>query len=266
VYVVNYEKSDSSTVTIAVTGGTGAGSYAYNAVVTVNATSENFSHWIDDLGQVVSYNEQYSFTAVENRTLTAVDGTPTPTPIVSMIDVTGIRSGYNSYLGQYELPAGYDFIEAGFLYSSVYVNNLTIDTPNVQMVQSSAFTSSTNEFLRSATTSDSRLVRAYLVAKQGENAAVTYYSSVSTPEDNTGLMIWEAYPAGGNTGATYNRDFVVLYNGTNASINLNGYSIQYASSTGTTFAVKATLTGTIASKGIMLLQIPQQVQMVAHYQ
>ena len=39
------------------------------------------------------------------------------------------------------------------------------------------------------------------------------------------------YGAGGNTGATYNRDYVELYNPTDAAVDLDGLSVQYRSAT-----------------------------------
>ncbi|WP_027377378.1 putative Ig domain-containing protein [Kaistella palustris] len=47
------------------------------------------------------------------------------------------------------------------------------------------------------------------------------------------LVISQIYGAGGNSGATYNRDYVELYNPTNSAISLNGYTLQYASASGT---------------------------------
>src|SRR4051794_16471362 len=49
----------------------------------------------------------------------------------------------------------------------------------------------------------------------------------------TGLVISQVYGAGGNSGATYNSDYVELFNPTAAPISLNGWSIQYASAAGT---------------------------------
>ena len=46
-------------------------------------------------------------------------------------------------------------------------------------------------------------------------------------------MITEVYGGGGNSGATYNADFVELYNASNAPISLGGRSLQYRAS-GTT--------------------------------
>ena len=61
---------------ITVVNGTGAGTYKQNDVVTVvaNAASEGnkFSHWEDDAGNILSYNEKYQFYAAKEITVTAV--------------------------------------------------------------------------------------------------------------------------------------------------------------------------------------------------
>ncbi|MDZ4196017.1 MAG: endonuclease, partial [Candidatus Izemoplasmatales bacterium] len=61
---------------------------------------------------------------------------------------------------------------------------------------------------------------------------------------NTPVVIYEIYGGGGNSGAIYNYDYVILYNTTSLSINLGGYSIQYSSATGTSYTATA-LTGSI---------------------
>ncbi|MCD1116115.1 lamin tail domain-containing protein [Chryseobacterium turcicum] len=43
----------------------------------------------------------------------------------------------------------------------------------------------------------------------------------------------QIYANGGNSGATYNRDFVVLFNKTSSAVNMSGWSIQYGSATST---------------------------------
>src|SRR3954468_10002730 len=49
----------------------------------------------------------------------------------------------------------------------------------------------------------------------------------------TGLVISQVYGGGGNANATYTHDFVELFNPTSASVSLEGWSLQYASATGT---------------------------------
>ena len=51
----------------------------------------------------------------------------------------------------------------------------------------------------------------------------------------THLVIAEIYGGGSNTGAAYANDYVMLYNPTAAAISLSGYSLQYASSAGTSW-------------------------------
>jgi len=46
------------------------------------------------------------------------------------------------------------------------------------------------------------------------------------------VVISQVYGGGGNTGATYNQDFVELFNATSAPVDISGWSIQYASATG----------------------------------
>ncbi|MBA2384320.1 MAG: ExeM/NucH family extracellular endonuclease [Actinobacteria bacterium] len=69
----------------------------------------------------------------------------------------------------------------------------------------------------------------------------------------TGVVISQVYGGGGNSGATYTNDFIELYNPTAASIPLTGWSVQYASSGGTTWQ-RTDLTGSIAAGGRYLIQ------------
>ncbi|KMQ59885.1 hypothetical protein ACM39_18155 [Chryseobacterium sp. FH2] len=50
---------------------------------------------------------------------------------------------------------------------------------------------------------------------------------------NAQVTIAQVYANGGNSGATYNRDFVVLFNKTAAAVNIAGWSLQYGSATST---------------------------------
>lgn len=47
------------------------------------------------------------------------------------------------------------------------------------------------------------------------------------------VVISQIYGAGGNNGATYTHDFVELFNRGNAAVTMTGYTLQYASATGT---------------------------------
>jgi hypothetical protein len=50
------------------------------------------------------------------------------------------------------------------------------------------------------------------------------------------LVISQVYAGGGNSGATYVNDYVELFNRGSATVDLSGWSVQYATSTGTTWS------------------------------
>ncbi|MGI9089766.1 MAG: DNA/RNA non-specific endonuclease [Gemmatimonadaceae bacterium] len=86
-------------------------------------------------------------------------------------------------------------------------------------------------------------------------AATPTTSSVVTSAVSAtgGVVVSQLYGGGGNAGATYKNDYIELYNAGTADVSLTGYSVQYASSAGTTWQVTS-LTGTIASGHYYLVQ------------
>ena len=58
-------------------------------------------------------------------------------------------------------------------------------------------------------------------------------ASAAAVASDSGLVISQVYGSGGNSGAPFRNDFVELFNASNAAISLNGFSVQYASATGT---------------------------------
>ncbi len=71
------------------------------------------------------------------------------------------------------------------------------------------------------------------------------------------VVISQVFGAGGNSSASggtapYKKDFIELYNPTDEPIDLNGWSVQYGSSGGSTWQVTA-LTGTIGAHGYYLI-------------
>jgi 5'-nucleotidase len=67
------------------------------------------------------------------------------------------------------------------------------------------------------------------------------------------VVISEVYGGGGNSGATLKRDFIELYNNSDSAVDLSTWSVQYASSTGTTWTNKTNLSGSIPAKGYFLI-------------
>ena len=60
------------------------------------------------------------------------------------------------------------------------------------------------------------------------------------------VVVSQVYGGGGNSGATYANDFVELFNRGSSSIDLSGWSVQYATASGTSWQV-TTLSGTLAA-------------------
>lgn len=79
----------------------------------------------------------------------------------------------------------------------------------------------------------------------------------TTSAVTTHLMIAEVYAGGGNSGAVYTHDYVVLYNPTDSPVNLSGWSVQYASAGGTfgtSVSVLTSLSGSISSGGYFIIR------------
>lgn len=67
------------------------------------------------------------------------------------------------------------------------------------------------------------------------------------------VVINEVYGGGGNSGSTYRQDFIELYNNGATAVDLSGWSVQYASAAGTTWA-KTNLVGSIPANSYYLIQ------------
>src|SRR5881296_3169343 len=65
---------------------------------------------------------------------------------------------------------------------------------------------------------------------------------------STSIVISQVYGGGGNSGATLRNDFIELFNRGSAPASLNGWSVQYASTTGTTWQ-KTNLTSVTLAPG-----------------
>ncbi|MBF4695769.1 S-layer homology domain-containing protein [Fusibacter ferrireducens] len=83
--------------------------------------------------------------------------------------------------------------------------------------------------------------------------------SIPVSADNASIanhvIISQIYGGGGNSGALYSNDFIELYNPTNSAIDLNGWSVQYSSSTKYTYGSNiTTLSGSIGAGEYYLIQ------------
>ncbi len=69
-------------------------------------------------------------------------------------------------------------------------------------------------------------------------------ASTSIAEASSSIVISQVYGGGANSGAMFRNDFVELFNRSSASVSIEGWTIQYASSTGSSWD-RTRLTGSI---------------------
>jgi 5'-nucleotidase len=99
----------------------------------------------------------------------------------------------------------------------------------------------------------SRRLAPLLAGSLGLAALATGVTLAPAYAASPGLVISEVYGGGGNSGATYTHDFIELQNPTDAAISVDGMSVQYRSSTGTTAQVTE-LSGSVPANGHYLVQ------------
>lgn len=68
------------------------------------------------------------------------------------------------------------------------------------------------------------------------------------------IVISQVYGGGGNKGAVYKNDFIELYNPTSEAVSLEGWSVQYASGTGSFGSAKTDLSGQIEAYSYYLIE------------
>jgi DNA/RNA endonuclease G (NUC1) len=69
------------------------------------------------------------------------------------------------------------------------------------------------------------------------------------------IVISQVYGGGGNSGAPYNRDFVELFNRGREAVDISGWTVQYASASGSTWQVTTLPAGSIQPGGYYLVQL-----------
>src|SRR6266436_4088600 len=85
--------------------------------------------------------------------------------------------------------------------------------------------------------------------------AVFVYAAIFGPL-HAQVVISQVYGGGGNSGATFKNDFIEVFNRGNAAVDLTGWSVQYASSSGISWQV-TNLSGTIGAGHYYLIQESQ---------
>ena len=96
----------------------------------------------------------------------------------------------------------------------------------------------------------------YAVVVTNDYGSVTSAPAILTVNSGTAanIVISQIYGGGGNSGSTHRNDYVELFNPGGTAASVAGWSVQYASASGTGWAV-ANLTGTIPAGGYYLVQL-----------
>jgi len=108
-----------------------------------------------------------------------------------------------------------------------------------------------NATIAAGTAAGSKSLPVSVSDAQSRTAATTIALTVGNPASVT---ISQVYGGGGNSGAPYTNDYIELYNRTASPINLTGWSVQYASATGTAWNNLTILAGTIQPHTYFLIQ------------
>ena len=77
---------------------------------------------------------------------------------------------------------------------------------------------------------------------------------VPSPATDSRVVISQAFGGGGNSGAPFRNDFIELFNAGSNSVNLSGWSVQYASATASSWSVTSLTSVTLAPGQYYLVQ------------
>lgn len=90
---------------------------------------------------------------------------------------------------------------------------------------------------------------------QNRSSAASIGLTVTARLADSRIVISQIYPGGGNSGATYTNDFVQLYNRGTTTVDITGWSLQYASAAGSSWSNRQPLAGTIAPGRYYLISL-----------
>lgn len=140
-------KANPITYKLTVNNGSGSNTYNASTAVTVSAelNGKQFCGWKDEAGNIISYDETYSFIITRNMELTAILS-DMPVAAQALVTLDNNVTYYNTtdgyvkmyFLGTFIAPAGYQMLECGFV--SVKTNNdpgtnLTLQTPSAKIMK-----------------------------------------------------------------------------------------------------------------------------------
>lgn len=239
VYVLQYTAGTPVSVTLSITGGVATPSNPNrNDLVTLVASDiPSFKYWKDGNGQVLSYQSTFVFTAVKDVTIIAeTEDVKTPETLVTMSSDLAIRENYETYVGRFELEAGHELVEWGFLLSDETLGLLSFETPNVIIAKSNTYNPETNEFVMSFSEVTFSSIRAYVLINNGTSVE----EILSAPAAITSDLIISEYIEGSS-----NNKAIEIFNGTGLSVDLSNYSIKLYTNGATTAGTPLVLSGTL---------------------
>ena len=237
IFILQYTLASSASFSVSVTNGSGDGTYNYNNFVTVVAdtpiSGQYFNYW-KIVDKVVSYDSTYQFSVFENTVIEAVYSTNqiSLVPNITIGNNLNLRSGYNTYVGQFDFPNNYELIEFGLISSSSTDLILNLDSLSINRYQVTKFNELTNEFVASIPTASTASIRAYLVVMDESGNLFTTYNEILVEGPSStyasDLFISEYIEGSSNNKA------IEVFNGTGSTVSLGEYSLQQYNNGGNT--------------------------------
>lgn len=216
-----------------------------SSLLIAEAHAQAWQMWIHSGGTVT----RVTTAAIDSVTFVFADTTRPASPLITAttIDYQGIRLDWTAVGddGNVGTAAAYDL-----RYATSPGTPFECMTPAPEPVPSPA--GSAESFTLGGLAPTTTYFFVLGVLDENGNTARSNEVSATTPADTRHPVIAEVYGAGGNTGATYIRDYVVLFNPRDASVDLSGTSLQWANVVGTGWVVQP-LSGTIAAHGYYLI-------------
>ncbi len=187
----------------------------------------------------------------------AVGGTLTYTLVISNTAASAVTTAFDA---SFVLPAS-GFSNAAVVSAGCFTSN-SISGSNVTLTGCTLGSTGTSTVTIAVTpTSAGTLTSGLATVDTGNtvtetNEANNTAAGVTTTVNAapTGIVINEVYGGGSNSGATFNADYIELYNGGTVPADLSGYSLQYASATGSFTSIIALPGTSIAPGGYYVVQ------------
>ncbi|HEY4207399.1 MAG TPA: choice-of-anchor J domain-containing protein [Puia sp.] len=212
--------------------------YAYNGA---GNASKNTANWrIDDLGVTASTSGNVPVAAItvspNTLSFATVAGTPSAAQPVT-IGGTNLTSDITA-----AATPGYEISGDGVTFSTF-----------LTLPQHSGTAADTPILVRLAASPSGGIVNGRLTLHSlgADSQTVSLTGAITAPSAR--VVINQVYGGGGNSGSVFTNDFIELFNDDDTTVNLNGWSVQYASATGASWQVTP-LTGTIPPHGYYLVE------------